>query len=710
MRIALAGLVAVAWGGIAAAAPTGFQAVEAPPGGTIVRLAVTPANDAALTIDDADEVRLWPTLDGTRAPLAVELPAARAVALQPAGPEFAVLEILDAGAALVRLDARGHRLAVRELPAADGVAAVDAGFVTWRGTRLTWLDLDGTSRATLDARARVTGIVAAASGAIATVGGAPRSLALRRPDGQPAALVLGGPPPRPAPPRVTARNSDLVIATADGPHYLGYAYLATRDQLILHNPNHPLVRGAAGWLQIDADLAPGRELIPPAAVHATDIKWLAADDWLLQGPAGLWLWIAGQPTAALVRPKAVLLDYNPDSRLALLQGHQLARYAPDRRAFDDVAFTGWSDDVVEIRLLSPGRAHGALLLLTRFWRTPDGAEHSSVQWIHDLAHPELDPEQPADGTQVARLDPFSLNSPDGTRWLLPGSNGRTFHLTDRTGHIVWTLPMPGGQANYPNALFWLDASHAWLVDSHGVAAIDLARGALGPATGWRFELGRAPHTTSEIGRPFACDLATGRDGSLVFPGDAAFQAVVRDVASRTATRVLWWGPIRLDGAPHRAAMVVNRDLDADPLFAALVELAPDQIVAATITAWGFDRSQIEDPGIDPVWGSVPTAETAPIQHTIDLRSFEVESSWTHMSFEQLAFTVERGRFVVVADEWMERDNNGHGFDTSANHKKFPAGRRPPLATYKPHAMKIAISAPAHTAEALAAGIHRLPPD
>ena len=360
-----------------------------------------------------------------------------------------------------------------------------------------------------------------------------------------------------------------MITTAASPRYLGYAYLAHRE-INYDVPAHYLVSGLPGhWLQIDANLAPVRELVPPPDTHATSIVWLTGDDWLIDGPAGLWAWTAGQPTATQLRPKAHLRQYNADSHLVLLAGNQLARYAPDRRALDDVAFTAWGPADTEPHLLSPSRAHGGVLVLTRFWRDNQSVEHGSAQWIHDLAHPDLGPtwtgihawpvsssltgrvvindrsgdrvrwQQIEDGKPLADLDDTFDTSPDGTRGFQTDYVGRTISLADRARTTIWTLALPGTDPARDDAPIWLDASHAWMIGPHGVVALDLAHGTFGhAATGWQLELSHAPHPTSELRRPFATDVATGRDGPLALPGDAAFQALARDVADRSHTRIL----------------------------------------------------------------------------------------------------------------------------------------------------------------------------
>src|SRR4051794_28658465 len=68
--------------------------ITAPHSGSIRSLAVTDAGDAALTADTFDELRFWPTLDGSREPVVVRGSAARELALGRDGDGF-VAAILD---------------------------------------------------------------------------------------------------------------------------------------------------------------------------------------------------------------------------------------------------------------------------------------------------------------------------------------------------------------------------------------------------------------------------------------------------------------------------------------------------------------------------------------------------------------------------------------------------------------------------------------
>lgn len=411
----------------------------------------------------------------------------------------------------------------------------------------------------------------------------------------------------------------------------------------------------------------------------------------------------------------------------------------DRRALDDVAFAAWGPADTEPHLLSPSRAHGGVLVLTRFWRDNQSVENGSAQWIHDLAHPDLGPtwtgihawpvsssltgrvvindrsgdrvrwQQIEDGKPLADLDDTFDTSPDGTRGFQTDYVGRTISLADRARTTIRTLALPGTDPARDDAPIWLDASHAWMIGPHGVVALDLAHGTFGhAATGWQLELSHAPHPTSELRRPFATDVATGRDGPLALPGDAAFQALARDVADRSHTRILWWGPVKLDGALHRTAMLQDPDPRGDALFAALIELASDRVIAVTIDAVGFPHYQDPFPDSPPAWGTGLASEPTPPPHTIDFTAITVSSKWIHGSGETFAFTLAHDKPVVVSDSWTERENNGHGIDTSTGGDGFSDGRGPSLAHYKAHAMRFAISKPAHTAEALATGIHELP--
>src|SRR5262245_10853456 len=82
--------------------------LAAPHGGRIELIAITDRGDAVLTAGSFAEIRLWPTLDGTREPVVVRGPRAMQLALGR-DRDGLLAAILDqaAGVTLVRFDARG---------------------------------------------------------------------------------------------------------------------------------------------------------------------------------------------------------------------------------------------------------------------------------------------------------------------------------------------------------------------------------------------------------------------------------------------------------------------------------------------------------------------------------------------------------------------------------------------------------------------------
>ena len=102
---------------IAAAAGTSPSVQGAPHAGSIREVSVTDEGDAALTIDDAGTVRLWPTLDGTREPIPVIVPATAQGALVRDGDGWLAGLLDDAGSAhLLRFARGGVQTARTEVP------------------------------------------------------------------------------------------------------------------------------------------------------------------------------------------------------------------------------------------------------------------------------------------------------------------------------------------------------------------------------------------------------------------------------------------------------------------------------------------------------------------------------------------------------------------------------------------------------------------
>ena len=83
-----------------AAAPAASSSVRgAPHAGSIREVSVTDEGDAALSIDDAGTVRLWPSLDGTREPIPVAATAVARAAIVHDGDGWLVGLLDDAGSA-----------------------------------------------------------------------------------------------------------------------------------------------------------------------------------------------------------------------------------------------------------------------------------------------------------------------------------------------------------------------------------------------------------------------------------------------------------------------------------------------------------------------------------------------------------------------------------------------------------------------------------
>jgi hypothetical protein len=110
--------------------------VIAPQGGTIRLVAVADTGDAALTVDNFDQIRLWPTLDGKREPVVVRAGRARQLALGRDADGF-LATVLDVagGLELVRLDRSGAllgRAKVSPDPGFEQVEAIPGGVLARR--------------------------------------------------------------------------------------------------------------------------------------------------------------------------------------------------------------------------------------------------------------------------------------------------------------------------------------------------------------------------------------------------------------------------------------------------------------------------------------------------------------------------------------------------------------------------------------------------
>jgi hypothetical protein len=100
-----------------------------PHGGTIRELAATEEGDAAITSDELDGLRLWPTLDGTRAPVPVELSSQPGqLGLFHDGRDLVAVILDSAGSVtLIRLGKDGSVRGRAQLPGDSYVEVVAVG-------------------------------------------------------------------------------------------------------------------------------------------------------------------------------------------------------------------------------------------------------------------------------------------------------------------------------------------------------------------------------------------------------------------------------------------------------------------------------------------------------------------------------------------------------------------------------------------------------
>jgi hypothetical protein len=145
-----------------------------PHGGQIEQVAVTEQADAALTFDTVGGVRLWPALDGTRAPVPVPVVAPRQLALTHAGSDLLAAVLDEAGGVrLLRLgrdgSLRGDVQLGSDVAYAQVIALGDGVLARSIDQRVAWFAADGTSRGTLASEpgTRVQAIAARQDGAIA---------------------------------------------------------------------------------------------------------------------------------------------------------------------------------------------------------------------------------------------------------------------------------------------------------------------------------------------------------------------------------------------------------------------------------------------------------------------------------------------------------------------------------------------------------------
>jgi len=150
--------------------------VEAPHGGAITALAVTADGTSVVSADELGGVRLWPALDGSLEPRAVDLPrpAQLAIGGEPRG--FVIAMIDDVGGLVLQvIDRDGltiQRASLGVDPAYVGVAMTERGPLAWRvDQRILRFSADGTITTQLPAEPgqRIVAVTVAGQFAVAVI-------------------------------------------------------------------------------------------------------------------------------------------------------------------------------------------------------------------------------------------------------------------------------------------------------------------------------------------------------------------------------------------------------------------------------------------------------------------------------------------------------------------------------------------------------------
>ncbi len=113
--------------------------IGVPHGGWIQRSAITEQADAAISLDSLGSLRLWPALDGTREPIAIELPNARSIAIAHAGGDL-IVAVLDVSGSvrLLRYTREGLARGSAQVPGdsvIEELVAIEGGVLVSRRDR-----------------------------------------------------------------------------------------------------------------------------------------------------------------------------------------------------------------------------------------------------------------------------------------------------------------------------------------------------------------------------------------------------------------------------------------------------------------------------------------------------------------------------------------------------------------------------------------------
>lgn len=150
--------------------------IEAPHGGAISTLAVTPDGTAAVSVDELGGVRLWPALDGSVEPRIVDLPTPRSVVLLPDQRGFLIAMLDEVGSLVLEVVDRDGLGLQRANPPSDpafkGIEVSPTGPIAWRADQIVMrFAADGsvTEQLPTEAGQRIITIAAAGDRAVAVI-------------------------------------------------------------------------------------------------------------------------------------------------------------------------------------------------------------------------------------------------------------------------------------------------------------------------------------------------------------------------------------------------------------------------------------------------------------------------------------------------------------------------------------------------------------
>jgi hypothetical protein len=370
-------------------------------GGIITRVAITERADVALTLDTLDDARLWPTLDGTREPVQLELGQPRVATIAHAGSDELVIGVIDAAdnASIVRVTRDGAirgRVAIPGELAVTQLAAIDGGVIAIRADQsIERYDANGVRRGQL----------------VGDPGERFGALAVR---GNGAAVLVATSDATPPPPPPPSPNDDIVLASPRGPGQFAsdVRFIAVGDALgdgLAWGPRRALVKPSE---LMTLALAPDHRKLAVVDVNHAFVQVLDAAD----------MHQLGDPV--LINAAMVSCGFIDDDNLAVLGGGIGWWPASTHSGVVQRVFGGAVGDHLAIT-----GASTSLELDTR-------DQHRFLGWSED-----------ATGSLTAIASGFALGDRDGMLKLLD-ERLEPVHELNFAGTIIAPTPI------------WIDAAHA----------------------------------------------------------------------------------------------------------------------------------------------------------------------------------------------------------------------------------------------------------